>query len=753
MAKNGFRPPHRPAQQNPAVTALLDQAGRLLGAGKGAEAVPMLTKVVAMAPANPQAAHMLGVAYLQTGRLADGIESLKKAVMLAPRAAPVLNHLGVALCQAGRSDEGIVYLRKAVDLAPALADARNNLAHALSERGDYAAAADAYRTLLAASPDMLPAWHGLLSALHRSGDLAGALELAQTAVGRFPTNSVLHASLGRILVDLRRQADAEAALRQALALDDGNGEAANNLGTLLEDLGRGQEASAFYLHATRVRPDLADGWFNLGSSREKTGDLDGARAALASALALRPDDSRTLASLIGVRRKLCDWPGLDAEVARLVELIGRPDFALDAKDSPQPFSMLSLMVEAPVQRRVAEAHSRFVADRAEAFRPQVAAFTAPARPAGVFARPAGVEKLRIGYLSPDFREHPIGHLMAGVIEAHDRDRFEVSAWSLGPDDKSAFRARIAAGADRFEDIRSLDISAATQRMRDAELDVVIDLAGYTAHARPEILALRVAPVQVNYLGFPGTMGAPFMDAVIVDSVIADAEDQSHYSERVYRLPDCYQANDDRMEIAADPVTRGENGLPDQAFVFCCFSMNYKIDAAVMDAWAAVLAGVDNAVLWLFRTDAAAADNLAREAAARGIDPARIIFADRLPKARHLARHRLADLFLDTFAYGAHTTASDALWAGLPVLTLKGDTFARRVGASIVTAAGMPDLVTTTVDAYVARAIEIATTPDAAAALKAQLAANLPHSPLFSTATIARNLEAAYLDMVAAAVHG
>jgi protein O-GlcNAc transferase len=741
MAKSGgIRPGGARGNPSTDIRPLLDQAGRLLSSGKGAAAIEPLLKATSAARANPEAAHMLGVAYLQSGRLPEGIDALKRAVMLAPNAAPVLNHLGVALCQAGKSVEGIPYLRRALTLAPALMDARNNLAHALNEGGEHAAAAKEYRLLVGAAPQIVPAWQGLTSALHKSGDREGALEAAKEAVARFPDQSGFHASLGRILIDLRRSAEAEQALRRALALDPGNGEAANNLGTLIEEQNRQSEALALYEVATKSRPELADGWFNLGNAYEKRGELLKARPALQRCAALRQQSAKTLAALINVRRKLCDWQGLDGDVERLTQLIRRPEFRANPEDAPPPFGLLSLTMSAEDQLRAAEVHSLGVEAKATAWRPEAGAFQPP-------ARLGGSGKIRIGYLSPDFREHPIAQLMAGVIEAHDRARFEISAWSLGPDDNSAFRRRIMEGADRFEDIREQNIAASVRAMREVELDIVVDLAGYTAHARPEILALRTAPIQVNYLGFPGSMGASFMDYVIVDPVIAGEGDERFYSEKVIRLPDCYQANDDRAAIDPEPVRRADFGLPDDAFVFCSFSMNYKIDAAVLDAWVEILRGTPGSVLWLFRTDAAAAENIASEAGLLGLEPGRLVFADRLPKAKHLARHRLADLFLDTFSYGAHTTASDALWAGLPVLTCRGDTFARRVGASIVRAANVPELVTESVEAYIETAVAIASTPGRAAALKHRLQENIGTCPLFSTAAIARNLEAAYLSMI------
>jgi len=741
MASNGRMPPGRQrAGQGGNVRALLDQAGLLLSQSNGAAALAPLLEATRLARGNPEAAHMLGAAYLQSGRLAEGIVALKKAVMLAPVNAMALNHLGVALCQSGSAVEGIAALKKALLLAPQMADARNNLAHALSQAGRHAEAAAEYRSVVALAPQLQPAWQGLMAALQKSGDLDGALSIAEQAVVWFADNSGFFASLGRILIDRRRPKDAEQALRRALALNGGNAEAANNLGTLIEEQGRQQEALALYQQATKANPALADGWFNLGNAMEKQADLPAAKQALGRAVSLRPSSAKTLAALIGVRRKLCDWSGLDDEVARLRQLITHPGFGADPGDAPSPFGMLSLMLDPEEQLRVARVHSAAVADKARPLQAGLGPFRPHVRQADA--------KIRIGYLSPDLREHPVAQLMAGVIEAHDRDRFEISAWSLGPDDASPYRKRIETGVDRFEDIRDLDVAAATRRMRDANLDIIVDLAGYTAHARPEILALRAAPVQVNYLGYPGSMGADFIDYVVVDSLLAGDGDDRFYSERVVRLPDCYQANDDRAAIDADPVTRAEFGLPDDAFVFCCFSMNYKMDAAVLDAWVAILTAVPHAVLWLFRTDASAADNLLREFCARGLERERLIFADRLPKARHLARHRLAELFLDTFAYGAHTTASDALWAGLPVLTLRGDTFARRVGASIVSAAGLPDLVMQSVEAYVAKAVAIGNTPGLAETLKSQLRQNLSTCPLFSTPAIARNLESAYLGMIA-----
>lgn len=723
---------------NPSLP-LLEQAGRLLSMGAIAEALPLVERALQIAPENATAYHMLGFCHLQAGNPDAGIKALRTALQSAPANANILNHLGAALVRVGENGEGIACLKKAVALAPALADARNNLAHALNITGDFASAAREYRAVVAIAPQSIPAWQGLLSALHKSGEYPAALEAATEATVRFPDQSQFFASLGRILIDMRQMDKAEQALRQALHLDPGNGEAANNLGTVIEERGNFQEALTLYRIASECKPDLADAWFNLGTVHEKSGELPAAQKALQQCATLRPTSTRTLAALIGVNRKLCDWQDLGMLVERLRTLVNQPDFAQDVDDVPTPFGVLSLMLGPEEHLRVASAHSRSIVEKAR--RAGAADSWRPGR-AGRADR-----KIRVAYLSPDFREHPIAQLMAGVIEHHDRKQFEISCWSLGVDDKSPFRERIITAADRFEDLNSIDLQRSVALMRAAQPYIVIDLAGYTAHARPELLALRVAPVQVNYLGFPGSMGASFIDYIIVDPVLADEGDERYYSEKIIRLPHCYQANDDRAMIDPTPMRRVDHGLPEDAVVFCSFSMNYKIDPVVLDAWTTILQGVPDAVLWLYRTDAPAADNIRNEAAKRGVADSRIIFADRLAKAQHLARHRLADLFLDTFAYGAHTTASDALWAGLPVLTLRGDTFARRVGASIVKAAMMPELVMETIDAYIAKAIEIGKHRSEVMRLKGELQENSPQCPLFSTRSTTQQLEEVYRQMI------
>jgi predicted O-linked N-acetylglucosamine transferase (SPINDLY family) len=355
-------------------------------------------------------------------------------------------------------------------------------------------------------------------------------------------------------------------------------------------------------------------------------------------------------------------------------------------------------------------------------------------------------RIRVAYVSADFHAHATAVLMAGVFEHHDRAKFETFAISFGRDDGSPSRARLRKGVERFLDVRGQSDADIARLMRGLEIDIAVDLKGYTSEARPAVFSLRPAPVQVNYLGFPGTMGAPFMDYLIADPIVVPETDKPFYSEQIVRLPDTYQANDGTREISDAPVDRARAGLPPSGFVFCCFNNSYKIQPAVFDVWMRLLNSVQESVLWLLADNDAATNNLKREASKRDIDPDRLVFAPRCPLPEHLARHRLADLFLDTLPYNAHTTASDALWAGLPVLTCKGRTFAGRVAASILHAAGFPELVTESLEDYEALAMHLARDRAVLAKMKSRLAAERATMTLFDAAHFTRNLEAAYATM-------
>jgi protein O-GlcNAc transferase len=445
-------------------------------------------------------------------------------------------------------------------------------------------------------------------------------------------------------------------------------------------------------------------------------------------LALDSSNAEACAALINCRLLTCDWENLTRLAERAQAAARQGDWSrLD------PFAALCLLDEPAEQLDYARAylHRRL-----------------PVLPQSIPPRaPCRRERIRVAYLSADFRNHPVSRAAIRLFELHDRARFETVAVSFGPDDGSAMRARVASAFDRFLDGRAKTDREIAELLHDLQIDIAVDLNGHTQGARPGILAYRPAPIQVLYLGYPGTSGADFIDYVLADATVLPLDDQGCYSERIVQLPDCYHPCDETTALSSRTFTRAELGLPDRVPVFCCFNRADKIGASTFDVWMRLLAGIDGSVLWLAQMNAPAQTNLRRAAAARAIDPDRLIFAPQMPSlADHLARHRQADLFLDTLPYNAHSTAIDALWAGLPVVTCRGRTFAGRVGASLLQATGLPELIAGDRDEYSAIAIKLATDRARLQSIRAKLDENRKSCALFDLPRLCRHVEAAYVTM-------
>jgi protein O-GlcNAc transferase len=428
------------------------------------------------------------------------------------------------------------------------------------------------------------------------------------------------------------------------------------------------------------------------------------------------------------KMQICNWEELASDCAHLIESVR------NNKENAEPFAFLSIDSTARDQYNYARLWTR-------------KRYPPVDRPSwrGEHYQHG---KLRIGYVSADFRQHPVANHVAGVFAGHDRSQFEVTGISIGPDDGSEIRRRLERSFDSFIDAAALDADALAKRIREQEIDILIDLNGYTQGARTELFARRPAPVQVSYLGYPGTMGADYIDYIIADPTLIPLAAQADYAEKIVYLPHSYMPHDAASRPISDrSFERAEFGLPEKGLVFCCFNNPYKLNPKLFRSRMKILKAVEGSVLWLSELNAAAVNNLRREAIAAGVDPDRLVFASRLPSsADHLARHRLADLFLDTLPYNAHSTASDALWAGLPVLTQIGETFAGRVAASLLTAIGLPELIARTQAQFETMAIELATAPAALAAIKDKLAQNRLTKPLFDTQLYTRHIESAYVTM-------
>lgn len=581
-----------------------------------------------------------------------------------------------------------------------------------------------YQTLTIA-PRSLPTLNNLAIAQFEQKHFADAEQSAERALAIDPAS--LDAHTMALSCQLERNDHGKAlASCQAIGLLDPPAQALCTVAYAFARLDRPQDAIGAFDRALAHDPDLAEAWVGRGNAAHKLRRYADAVAAYDRALVLKSDLSDIEGLRLHLKMQICDWRNYEAECAQVLAAVHTK------KNSIAPFELLALPSSPREQLICAETYT------ARKFPPS----RAPLWHGERYAH----DKIRLGYVSADFREHATSYLMARVFELHDRRRFEVTAISLGADDRSPMRARLQRAFDRFVDASALGDAEIAAAIRGAEIDILVDLNVLFAGSRPGIFALRPAPVQVNYLGYPGTMGAPYMDYVIADPIVIPPADQANYSEAVVYLPGCYQANDSTRAAADRVMTRAELGLPERGFVFCCFNNSFKITPHIFDVWVTILREVEGSVLWLLQDNDTAADNLRQEAAARGINPNRLVFAKRLPLAEHLARHRMADLFLDTLPCNAHTTASDALWTGLPVLTKIGDTFAGRVAASLLTAVDLPELIASTAADYRRLAVALASNPGWLEAIKTKLARNRTISPLFNSDLTTRHLEVAFTAM-------
>lgn len=555
------------------------------------------------------------------------------------------------------------------------------------------------------------------------GDLESASRVLAREVLEYPDLGNARNALGVALVRQSRREEALAVFAEAARLEPDSAEANANVGNVLAELDRHAQAVPYLQRAAQARPALADAHFNLGLVLQRLRRHGEAIASLQRAAELAPRMPYALSQRIWSELAVCQWDGIEARIEALLRQVR--DEAIPAS----PFAFAAITDDPAAQRRCAELH---------------VARTLPARPAPLWrGERYGHQRIRLAYLSADFREHPVAHLVAGLLERHDRTRFEVVALSYGPDDASPMRARLARGVERFVDARGLTDAQVARLLREMEIDIAVDLMGHTTDARPGILAHRPAPVQATWLGYPGTTGVAGIDYVLADRVVLPETAQADWCEKILHLPGCLVPCDDTLPIDPRTPSREAAGLPPDGFVFCCFNNSYKITPRVFDLWSRLLRAVESSVLWLRDDGAEARRNLAREAEARGVAAGRLVFAPRVPLAEYMARHRLAHLFLDTLPYNAHTGASDALRAGLPVLTCTGRAFAGRVATSLLHAAGLPELATPTLDHYEALALRLARDPAALAELRARLAAALRSAALFDTDRFRRSLEAAY----------
>jgi predicted O-linked N-acetylglucosamine transferase (SPINDLY family) len=667
----------------------------------------------------------------------------------------------LALCQSGQLDEGQKIYLQILEREPANIKALSNLASIALHKGDLDESIALFKTSLSIDSTQPIAHYNYGMALQKANEFENALTAFDAAIELNVNFVQAYNNRGLTKSALKRHEEALVDFNHAIGILPDYAEAYNNRGITQSELKRNEEALADYANAIELNPDYAEAYSNRGGIFCELRRYDEALADLCHAIELNPDYAETystrggifcelrrheealkdfdrafqlkpgmdylLGALLHAKMHLCDWSNFHALLNKMTEHV------IKQVKTITPFAALALIDNPELQKRTTEIYIKHLYSKNDA-QPIVSKYPKH-------------QKIRIGYFSADFREHPVSSLTVELFELHNRDQFEVIAFSFGANSNDPLRKRLEVGFDQFIDVSDKTDTQITLLAREMEIDIAVDLGGLTGGCRTGIFAARAAPVQVNYLGYPGTMSAEYMDYIIADPTLIPDEKQCDYSEKVAYLPNTYMVNDSSLQISEVPFSRKDVEIPEKAFVFACFNASYKITPATFLGWMRILSAIENSVLWLSSMNQTAKNNLQNLAVEQGIDKDRIIFASRMPSVSdHLNRIRLADLFLDTFPFNAHTTSNDALRVGLPVLTLMGESFPSRVAASLLNAVNLPELITTHQHEYEALAIDLGSHPEKLAHIKNKLKSNLETSPLCNTKLFAQHIESLYQVM-------
>lgn len=675
----------------------------------------------------------MGEIHLEEGQLRQAAECFQKALSIYPNNASALAGLGLVHLRQEMPHEAEEYLRRAVSISSRIPLAYYFLGIISKERGELSTAIEMLRKSLELTPDTEIIYRDLCHAHFLAGDMENARAVVMQGIEHNPDFPEFHLILGNLNYFEQQPAQAAQSYRTALSLQP-DASAYLNLGRINADQGDTNEAINCYQKALELNPNNPDIFYSLGSLLVLS-HKDEAIAFFRNVLALQPGHLAALSKLIHLQMQQCKWDDLLPLVDQLHREFARSSVSNEAP--PTPFDFLSLPGTTGIeQKHCAEMWAQQEYQPISALRKKLNLHF-PQNTTG---------RITLGYLSADLQNHPVALLMARIFELHDRNRFHVIAYSYGRNDGSDMRKRLEGAFDKFVDISSMSNAEAATAINNDQIDILVDLTGYTRNSRTAILALRPAPVQVNYLGFAGTLGANFIDYIIGDEFVIPADSRQFYTEQVALLPNSFMPCDATRARPAAP-SRTESGLPESGFVFCSFNNTYKITPEIFDVWCRLLHAVPGSVLWLSTSNSQVGDNLHQEARKRQIDPSRIIMASRVERIEdHLARLQLADLFLDTIPYNAHSTCSDALWMGVPLITCSGETFQSRVAGSMLRAIDLPELVIFSLEDYFALALELATTPERLTNIRQRLAHKRDSAPLFDSEGITRNLEQLYSEM-------
>jgi len=696
------------------------------------EALVSYDRAIALKPDYAYAHSNRGNILKDLKRLDEALISYDRAITLNPKFSEAYYNRSNTLKDLKRLDEALASYDRAITLNPDYAEAYSNRGITLEDLSRLDEALASYDCAITLNPDYAEAYYNRGNTLQNLKRLNEALASYDRAIALNPDYAKAYSNRGITLKDLSRLDEALASYDRAIALNPDYVYAYSNRGNALQNLKRLDEALASYDRAIALNPDYAEAYSNRGSILQDLKRLDEALLSYDRAMALKEDIDFIFGISLHTRMRLCIWENLSNDINKLTYRIN------NGEKVSSPFNVLTLIDDSLIHRRTSEIYVNEKYSQSNVL-----------KTISIYRRH---KKIRIGYFSGDFRNHPVSYLTAELYETHDRNKFEVYAFSYGPDVKDEMHFRIQNGVDHFQDIRDMSDKDAATLARSVEIDIAVDLGGFTRDSRTGIFAMSAAPIQLSYIGYLGTMGANYYDYLLADQTIIPENNKEYYSEKIVYLPS-YQVNDSKKGIPDTIFTREDIGLPEEGFVFCCFNNTYKITPTIFDGWVRILKQVEGSVLLLLEDNETAKINLTRESARRGIPPSRLIFGKRLPMTEYLARYRIADLFLDTLPYNAGTTASDALGMGLPVLTCMGNSFASRVGASLLNAVNLPELITTTQEQYESLAIQLALQPEKLKIIRDKLINNLPTAPLYDTPLFTRHLESAYLTMYDRYQHG
>ena len=667
----------------------------------------------------------LGYVLQVLNRLEEALVSYDKAISIKLDHAEAYFNRSSVLQELKRFDESLTGYEQAISFKPDYAAAYNNLGNVLKELKRFDESLSSYEQAISIKPDYAEAYFNRGVVLQELNRLEGALASYDKAINIRPDYADAYFNRGNTLKELKFLKKALVSYEQAISIKSDYVEAYNNSGVVLQELKHFEQALVIYDQVISIKPDYADAYFNSGVVLQEFKRYDEVTAFFNKVINIKPNYKLLIGQLQHVKMVMCDWENFEKQRNLILQKI-------DAKEPViAPFPILAIVDDSKLHRKVAES------------------YVAENHPYKPILEPV-IEKIlnkkiRLGYYSADFRFHAVTILIAELIEIHNTEKFELIAFSFGTDIKDEMQNRLSKAFDQFIDVRNKSDQEVAILSRHLGVDIAIDLGGYTKDCRPGIFSYRAAPIQLSYIGYLGTSGSPYMDYLIADKTIVPVDSQNYYSEKIVYLPS-YQVNDRKRKISSRQFSRKDFDLPMNSFIFCCFNNNYKILPATFDGWMKILTTVDNSILFLYAENKWVRSNLINEALKRGISSERLVFGEHLEPDEYLARYKICDLFLDTFPYNAGTTASDALWAGLPVLTMMGESFASRMAASLLIAIDLPELITSTQEEYESLAIELATNPAKLKAIKTKLESNRLTTPLFDTPRFTKHLEEAYISM-------